>query len=128
MNPAAQGKRYPPEEIEVTEERVATFSVLFGLSPTTVAPTFLTVVEFAVFPQVIADPELDLDFARVVHGEQEYEWRRQPRVGETLTAQPWIASVKRRGGIGFVTIETEVRDAAGEPIATCRSTMIERGA
>ena len=50
-------------------------------------PTFLTAAEFAVLPHVIGDPELALDFRKVVHGSQEYEFHRPLRVGETLTVQ-----------------------------------------
>src|SRR2546426_561722 len=75
-----------------------------------VPPTFLTVAEFTLFPTIVADPDLALDFSRVVHGNQEYEWRRHPRVGEALVARARIASIKERGTLGFLTIETEVAD------------------
>ena len=62
-----------------------------------VPPTFATVAEFAVFRQIVSDPELDLDFARVVHGDQEYEWHRPPAVGETLVVAARIAAIRERG-------------------------------
>ena len=126
MNPAAQGKGYPPTAFEVSAERVAAFAAVLGAPADSVPPTFLAAVEFTVFPEVIDDPALDLDFSRVVHGEQEYEWRRPLRIGETISARPTIASIKQRGGLGFVTIETLVHDVDGELVAVCRSTMIER--
>jgi acyl dehydratase len=63
----------------------------------------------------------------VVHGEQEYEWRRPLRVGETVTARPRIASIRRKGGHGFLEIETEVLDEAGGTVSIARSLLIERG-
>lgn len=127
VNTAIEGKVYDEIVFDVAVERVAAFREVFGETRDVVPPTFLTAAEFTAFPAVIDDPELALDFTRVVHGDQEYEWRRQPRVGERLTARSRIASAKARGGTAFLTIETELRDSEGSTVAVCRATMIERG-
>jgi hypothetical protein len=127
VNAAAEGKRYVDVAFHVTEDRVGRFRALFpDGGKRWVPPTFLTVAEFTVFPQIVADPDLALDFSRVIHGDQEYEWRRHPRIGEALVARARIASIRHRGALGFLTIETEVADEAGERVALCRATMIER--
>jgi hypothetical protein len=126
VNPAVEGKTYEPVAFEVTEARVRAFHDLFG-GPPGVPPTFLTAAEFSVFPQVIGDPELGLDFTRVVHGTQEYLFLRPLRIGETLLLQPRLASIRQKGGNGFLVIETQMRGADGEAAAVARSTMIERG-
>jgi acyl dehydratase len=125
VNPAAEGKTYDQVAFEITEERVRAFQELFG-GPPGVSPTILTAAEFTVFPQVIGDPELGLDFARVVHGTQEYVFHRPLRIGETLQVQPRIASIRHKGGTGFVVIETLMRGVDGGAAAVARSTMIER--
>jgi acyl-CoA thioesterase FadM len=76
---------------------------------------------------VIGDPNLALDFSRVVHGGQEFEYRRPLVEGETLTVSTRIASIREKGGGGFLTLATELVDTDGEIAATARSTMIERG-
>jgi acyl dehydratase len=48
-------------------------------------------------------------------------------VGETLTASATIESVRDKGGIRFVVLGTEVRDEAGELVASGRSTLLVRG-
>lgn len=126
MNAAAEGKVYPAVTFEVASEHIARFAEVVGQVPPGVPPTFLTAAEFAVFPEVIADPELGLDFTRVVHGEQEYVLHRAPEPGETLTGRSRIASIRERGGHGFLTVEMQLRDAADLPVATARATMIER--
>ena len=74
--------------------------------------------------------ELGLDFMTLVHGEQEFEYRRPIRAGETLTLTGRIADVyEKTGGSGtldFVVLETEARDAAGEPVFFSRNTLISR--
>ncbi|MGZ5214410.1 MAG: FAS1-like dehydratase domain-containing protein [Actinomycetota bacterium] len=125
MNQAAEGKTYEPVAFDVTEERVRAFHDLFG-GPPGVPPTFLTAAEFTVFPQVIGDPELALDFRKVVHGSQEYEFHRPLRLGETLMVRARIASIRRKGGHGFLVVEMQMNDVDGETVAVARSTMIER--
>lgn len=126
VNKAAEGTTYEPMVFEITEERVHAFRDLFG-GPPGVPPTFLTAAEFTVFPQVIGDPDLALDFRSVVHGSQEYEFRRAPQLGETLTVQTRVASIRQKGGTAFLVLEMQMNDIDGEPVAVARSTMIERG-
>jgi acyl dehydratase len=63
----------------------------------------------------------------VLHVEQEYRWSRALVVGEALTASATIESVRDKGGMRFLVLGTEVRDEAGELVATGRCTLIVRG-
>ena len=125
VNPEAEGTTYPAVPFVVEPARVAIFRDVFGQGDG-VPPTFLTVAEFTVFPQVLGDPALDLDFARVLHGGQSYELERPLREGETLTVHASIESVRVRGGAGFLVIAMRLDDDTGVPVARTRSTMIER--
>lgn len=127
MNASVEGKTYAPVTFRITQERVEAFRALFDGSDR-VPLTILTAAEFSVFPGIVGDPELDLDFRRVVHASQEYDYRRALQVGEDLTVTARIASIRRKGGNGFLTIETTVLGADGKLAAIARSTMIERGA
>ena len=81
MRPEAEGIVYPPVPFRVDPARVRDFGTVFGADG--VFPTFPTAAEFSVFPDVLDDPRLDLDFARVVHGTQEYVFERPLREGES---------------------------------------------
>jgi acyl dehydratase len=128
MNVALEGKVYPEATFTVESERVNVFRAAIGEQSDIVPPTFATVAEFTVMPVIVGDAQLGLDFTRVVHAEQEYEWHRRFRLGETLTARSRIASIRQKAGNGFLTIETEVLDRDGGLVVLARATMIERGA
>jgi hypothetical protein len=128
MNVALEGKVYPDTTFTVDEERVDLFRAAVGEAGETVPPTFATVAEFAVFPLIVGDAELGLDFSRVVHAEQESEWRRPFRMGEALTVRSRIAAIRQKAGNGFLTIHTELLDGDGELVVLARATMIERAA
>ena len=125
MDRAAEGKTYGPIAFELSSDRVAAFRTLFG-GPPGIPPTILTAAEFTLLPTIVGDPELALDFARVVHGSQEYVFHRPLRLGETLSVEARIASIREKGGSGFLTIDMAMRGADGAVVAVARSTMIER--
>ena len=126
MNPRAEGKVYPDVPFEVTPERVAAFRRVFGL-PNGVPPTFPTAAEFAVLPDIVADPELGLDFSRVVHGRQQYTYLRPLMEDEVLTVRARIESIRTKGQSGFLVIAMQLLGSDGEVACEARSTMVERG-
>jgi N-terminal half of MaoC dehydratase len=125
MNPAAEGTVYPDVPFTVEPARVAAFRDVFGVAEG-VPPTFATAAEFTVFPHVIGDPNLGLDFTRVLHGSQEYVYERPLREGETLSVRARIDSIRQKGDTGFLTVVMELRDEDGELVCTTRSQMVER--
>jgi acyl dehydratase len=74
--------------------------------------------------------ELGLNFMTLVHGEQEFEYARPIKAGETLTLTGRIADVFEKQGsngtLDFVVLETEAVDAAGKPVFFSRNTLISR--
>lgn len=128
MNLGLVGKSYPERQFTVGRRTVDRFARAVDASGRTVPPTLVTVAEFAAFPDIIGDPELDLDFSRVVHAEQQYEFARPLRVGERVVARSRIANARAKAGQAFLTIETTLVDDAGQTVVTALATMLERGA
>lgn len=127
VNASSVGTTYPPVTFTVVAERVAAFAVAVGHPGEGVPPTFVTAPELAAgLAHVVTDPELGLDLSRVLHGEQEYEWKRSISVGETLTAQTRIEKIRSKQGLGFVTLRTDLRDGSGAVVVVGRSTLIVR--
>jgi acyl dehydratase len=127
MNPQAAGTTYQDRQFLVDPERIAAFRAVFG-EPEGVPPTFVTVAEFSVFPEILADDRVGLDLSRVVHGSQAYTFHRPLVEGETLTARTRIDGIHIRAGNGFLTIVTELVSHDGQLVVTSRSTMVERAA
>ncbi len=134
LNTALVGKEYGEVAFEVERERIVQFADAIGdddpryraedaLAP----PTFPTVMQIATGGQVVLDPELGLDYTRVVHGEQEYAIERPIRAGDRLTARPRIADIYAKGPNEFLVVEIEMRDETGATVCTGRNTLISRG-
>ena len=133
LNPTLVGRRYQEVSCPVTREHVERFAEAIGerraagYADQVAPPTFVTVMQIMASAQVVLDQELGLDYSRVVHGEQEYEWRRPVVVGDVLTATPQIAGISARGPNEFLVIESQVHDASGETVVVARSTLLSRG-
>jgi acyl dehydratase len=125
MDPAAEGTEYPDVRFVVDPVRLAAFRAIFGLGEG-VPPTFVTAAEFTVLPQILNDPNLGVDFTRVVHGSQGYRFERPLREGETLIVRARIASIKQKGATGFLTVETQLLDEQERVVCTARSQLVER--
>lgn len=90
-------------------------------------PTFLTVLGFRLGAGPIGDPDLGLNYALVVHGEQRYVHHRPARAGDMLTATSAIEDIRDAGKNELMTIRQEVRTTEGEAVATAYNTIVSRG-
>jgi len=124
------GKVYPPVQIEIDRERVGQFAQAIGADPDDgVPPTFAAVYSLGVTaPQLFGDEEAAIDFAHLLHAEQEFEWRRHPSAGETVTSVGRVAGDVSRRGMRFVNFETETTGADGDPVCRSRALFIIRSA
>ena len=100
--------------------------------PDAIAPPTFTVTQIFQVPRDERERRLgaNLDYARVLHGEQEFIYERLPVAGETLTGTMRIAKDfekegKRGGKMRFVTYESKFTDAEGELVLTANYTLIE---
>jgi N-terminal half of MaoC dehydratase len=106
---------------------VAAFARSLGADPADgVPPTYAAVYALgATAPQLFQDPVAAVDFANLLHAEQEFAWDRHPEVGETVTSCGRVAADVERRGMRFITFETEVT-VGGEPLCRSRALFVVR--
>lgn len=139
------GREYPASgTYEVSREKIRDFAVAIGdhnpayLDPAAARalghrdviapPTFLTTLGFRFgLDSPIIDPELGLNYALVVHGEQSFVAHRPVTAGDVLSSVMSVGEIKDAGRNELMTMVTEVTDAEGERVATLRSTLVSRG-
>jgi acyl dehydratase len=98
-----------------------------GYADVIAPPTFAIVISTAAAGAAIADPGLGLNYAMVVHGEQQFEYTRPIMAGDVVTAQPTITGIRDAGRNVMLTTSTQIRTTAGELVCTAVSTLVERG-
>jgi MaoC dehydratase-like protein len=122
------GRTYPPVSFEIDQERVSAFAKAIGADPADgVPPTFAAVYALGITaPQLFGDGEAAIDFAKLLHAEQEFEWSRHLEVGEKVSSQGSIASDVSRRGMRFVWFETETKGARGDHVCRSRALFVIR--
>ena len=145
INPAYAGRTFDPSEpYEVSRVKIAEFATAIGDSsplcrdraaaqaagyPDVVAPpTFAIVITAPNSARLIADPDLGVNYAMVVHGEQSFAYDRPLRAGDVVVAQTTIESIKQVRSLTTMATVTEISTVDGEHVCTAHSTVIERGA
>jgi acyl dehydratase len=93
-------------------------------------PTFLMTLAHWIGDLGQTRSAVKLDYRRLLHGEQEFEYVRPIRAGDVLTFRSRTKDVfekagKRGGRMLFVIGETEFRNQRGEVVAYMRNTAIE---
>ncbi len=93
-------------------------------------PTFLMTIAHWLRDLGATRSAVKLDYRRLLHGEQEFEYLAPIRAGDVLTFRSRTKDVfekqgKRGGTMTFVIGETEFRNQRGEVVAYMRNTAIE---
>jgi acyl dehydratase len=139
------GRVYPARErYEVGLEKIREFAEAIGDHnpvysdpdaaraaghPTVIAPpTFVTIINLRVIHEIVDDPDLGLDWSRVVHGEQSFAYHRPVRAGDSLAIETTIENVMSRAGNDFLVVRAEISGEGDEPVCTATATIVARGA
>jgi acyl dehydratase len=140
---SATGKTYPPATYAVGRENVREYAFAVGesnpihLDPEAahgagfadvVAPPMFAVVYAgrAIGPAIL-DPEVGMNFARMVHGGQEFRWGPLVVAGDEITTTASVKDITERGGMGFYVFETVSVNQHGVTVCTGTWTNIVRG-
>ncbi|WP_328537238.1 MaoC family dehydratase N-terminal domain-containing protein [Streptomyces sp. NBC_00344] len=139
------GRTYPPTApYEVGREKIREFAEAIGDAnpayvdqdaakalghPDVVAPpTFVFSITFKAAGAVVGDPQLGLDYSRVVHGDQKFAYTRPVRAGDRLMVTSTIEGIKSLAGNDIIDIRGEVHDESGEHVVTAWTKLVSRAA
>jgi acyl dehydratase len=145
LDPGLVGRSYPPSAVyEVGREKIAEFATALGdpdpayrdpaaaralgHADVIAPPTFAIVLSLGAGHVVVEDPEVGIDYSRVVHGEQRFTHHRPVRAGDRLIATATIDAVKTVAGNDMLTTRVDLTTEDGEPVCTTRSMLVARGA
>jgi acyl dehydratase len=143
VNTKAIGKTYEPVTYAVGREKIREYARAVGETnplhldvdaaraagyADVVAPPMFAVVYSA--PAVgppIFDPEIELNFAMMVHGGQEFEWDSPVVAGDEVTTTASVKDISEHDGRGYYVFESISSNQRGERVARGVWTNIVRG-
>lgn len=125
------GKTYPDLVYEVGREKLKDFLKATKADQDKfkeiVPPTFPVVYGHDLLWSVLFDPELKLNLAKLVHGEQEFIYHKPVRVGDTITTKARIEKIFQKGPHDFVSLVSDSTNQNGEDVCTSIWTFVIRG-
>jgi acyl dehydratase len=143
VNTEAIGKAFPADTYAVGREKIREYASAVGETnplhhdleaaraagyADLVAPPMFAVVYAgrAVIPALF-DPEIGIDFKRMVHGAQEFRWGELVVAGDEIVTSAKLADASERGGLSFYVFESVSENQRGETVVTGTWTNIVRG-
>jgi acyl dehydratase len=138
-----RGRTYAPAWVyEVSREKIVEFADSIGDSnpiyhdaaaaraaghqDVIAPPTFLTIVNLRAIDVIIRDPEVGIDYGRMVHAEQSFAHSRPVLAGDRLTVTTYVDDVDTRLGNDFLGIRAEINTEGGELVCTARASLVVR--
>ena len=142
LNTEAVGKTYPPSTYAVGREKIREYAYAVGetnplhldheaaresgYADLVAPPMFAVVFAGRAVAPALLDPEVGLDFPRMVHGSQEFRWGPLVVAGDEITTTTTVGDVSERGGMGFYVFQTTSHNQHGAAVCTGIWTNIVR--
>jgi acyl dehydratase len=144
LNSGLVGKHYPPAPpYEVCREHIRDYATAigdynpayhnvdtarqWGNSDLVAPPTYAFTLTMKAMARALFDPDLGLDYSRVVHGEQHFEYRRPITAGDVLVVRARIEAIESRGANEYLTTHCDVSTVAGEQVVSTKEVIVSRG-
>jgi acyl dehydratase len=138
----AVGKTYPPTSYAVGREKVREFAAAVGeenplhhdldaareagYADVVAPPMFAVVFGGRAMAPALFDPDVGIDFSRMVHGGQEFVWGPPVVAGDEIATEVEVKDVAERGGLQFFVFESRSTNQNGETVCTGTWTNIVR--
>jgi acyl dehydratase len=143
VDASKKGKTYPPFEYEVGREKIREYAFAVGeqdpvhhdreaakaagFRNVVAPPMFAVVYSTGSVAPAILDPEVGINFARMLHGSQEFEWDEPVCAGDTITTETTLEDLYERTGMEFYVFKSVSKNQDGNEVVRGTWTNIVRG-
>jgi acyl dehydratase len=143
LNTQAVGKTFTPTVYAVGREKIREYAHAVGetnpvhldlgaarsagYADLVAPPMFAVVYGGPALMPALFDPEVQMDFARMVHGGQEFAWGPLVIAGDEITTTLTAKEIYERDGRGYYIFESTSLNQRGEQVLRGTWTHIVRG-
>ena len=138
MNRELIGRSYAASSYEIKEEAMLKYALATNetnprlLDPGAdegliASPVFPVVYHAKVLGKPIGDPDLNIDFRRALHGEQDMIFHRPLRVGDIISTTPSIEDIRDKGTGETIAIRLRSVNQSDELVEETLFTLFVRG-
>ena len=139
----AVGKEWPATTYQVGREKIREYATALGFEnrvhfdrdaaqaagyrDVVAPPMFAVVYSSPAMAPAMFDDDVEMNFAAMVHGGQEFEWGEPACSGDEITTTARCVSIEEKDGKGFYVFETDSVNQNGEQVVKGTWTLIVRG-
>ncbi len=143
VDESRKGKTYPPFEYEVGREKIREYAYAVGhhepvhhdreaargagFRDVVAPPMFAVVYSTGSVGPAVLDPEVGINFARMLHGSQEFVWGEPVCAGDTITTTTTLENLYERTGMEFYVFRSVSENQDGQEVVRGTWTNIVRG-
>jgi acyl dehydratase len=143
VNTKAIGKKYEPTTYAVGREKIKEYARAVGetnplhldekaareagYADVVAPPMFAVVYSSPSVAPSLFDPDVEMNFAMMVHGGQEFEWGPLVVAGDEITTTASVKDISERDGRGYYVFESVSVNQRGEQVCRGTWTNIVRG-
>ena len=127
LNPDSVGRTFAGTDVTtISQSEIDAFCSVIGEADTTIAPpTFTIRITLSQYETILTQPEIGLDWTRLVHGDQKFEIFSPVKAGDALTCQATIESYRVAAGNEIVSVRSDLHRAE-ELVVSAWSTLVIR--
>lgn len=143
LNANAIGKTYPTSTYAVGREKVREYALAVGESnplyldveaaraagyaDVVAPPMFAVVYGLRAVAAPLFDPEVGINFARMVHSGQQFEWGALVVAGDEISTTVCVRDITERRGNGYCVFESTSVNQRGETVCVGTWSNVVRG-
>ena len=128
INPDSVGRTFDSADlVTVTQSEIDAFATIIGETDTRVAPpTFSIRISLSQFESVLTKPEIGVDWARLVHGDQKFEIYRPVITGDIFKCSATIETLRVVGVNEIISVRSDLHNGS-ELVVSSWATLVVRG-
>lgn len=127
INPDSVGRTFAgSEKFSITQSQIDLFCAVIGESDTSIAPpTFPIRITLDQSEAILTQPEIGVDWTRLVHGDQKFDIKRPLKAGDVVSCSSTIESYKVAAGNEIISVRSDLH-AGEELVVSTWSTLVVR--
>ena len=128
INPDSVGRTFAGADlVTVTQFEIDAFAAVIGESDTSVAPaTFSIRISLSQYESILTQPEIGVDWTRLVHGDQKFEIYRPVVAGDVFKCSATIETLRAVAGNEIISVRSDLHNGS-ELVVSSWSTLVVRG-
>lgn len=127
INPDSVGRTFEGADLVTVEQsEIDAFAAVIGETDISVAPpTFSIRVSLSQFESILTQPEIGVDWTRLVHGDQKFEIFRPVVAGDVFKCSATIETLRVAAGNEIISVRSDLHNGT-ELVVSSWSTLVVR--